>query len=42
MLAVALLIEFDSYWPVSLLLMLYAILAWFALRTLPAKQEVTE
>ncbi|HGF0771208.1 TPA: MFS transporter [Kluyvera georgiana] len=36
MLAVALLMAFDSSWPVSLLLMAYALLAWIALRSLPS------
>jgi hypothetical protein len=37
MLAVALLIEFDAYWPVSLLLMGYALVAWIALWSLPSQ-----
>jgi Major Facilitator Superfamily. len=41
MLAVALLIEFDASWPVSLLLMGYAGLAWIALRTLPSQEPET-
>ena len=36
MLAVALLMAVDSSWPVSLLLMAYALLAWIALRSLPS------
>ncbi|WP_053516394.1 MFS transporter [Pluralibacter gergoviae] len=36
MLAVALLMEFDAAWPVSLLLVGYALLAWAALRSLPS------
>ena len=36
MLAVALLMYFDASWPVSLLLMAYALLAWVALRSLPS------
>ncbi|WP_442910521.1 MFS transporter [Kluyvera sp. Awk 3] len=36
MLAVALLMAFDSSWPVSLLLMAYALLAWIALSSLPS------
>ena len=36
MLAVALLMAFDSSCPVSLLLMAYALLAWIALRSLPS------
>jgi len=36
MLAVALLMHFDASWPVSLLLMGYALLAWVALRSLLA------
>ncbi|HDG1701547.1 TPA: MHS family MFS transporter [Kluyvera ascorbata] len=36
MLAVALLMAFDASWPVSLLLMAYALLAWIALRSLPS------
>lgn len=36
MLAVALLMHFDASWPVSLLLMAYALLAWIALRSLPS------
>ena len=35
MLAVALLMAFDASWPVSLLLIAYALLAWIALRSLP-------
>lgn len=44
MLAVALLMHFDASWPVSLLLMGYALLAWIALRSLPSanKNEVTK
>ncbi len=44
MLAVALLMHFDASWPVSLLLMAYALLAWIALRSLPSanKNEVTK
>ncbi|WP_421355465.1 MFS transporter [Pseudocitrobacter faecalis] len=38
MLAVALLIEFDAAWPVSLLLIVYALLAWIALRSLPSQE----
>lgn len=38
MLAVALLIEFDAFWPVSLLLMGYALLAWIALWSLPSQE----
>ncbi|EOT8834708.1 MFS transporter [Escherichia fergusonii] len=38
MLAVALLIEFDSAWPVSLLLIAYALLAWIALLSLPSQE----
>lgn len=38
MLAVALLIEFDSAWPVSLLLIVYALLAWIALLSLPSQE----
>lgn len=37
MLAVALLIEFDTFWPVSLLLMVYALLGWIALWSLPSQ-----
>lgn len=36
MLAVALLMAFDASWPVSLLLIGYALLAWIALRSLPS------
>lgn len=39
MLAVALLIEFDAAWPVSILLVVYALLAWVALRSLPSQFE---
>ncbi|WGL58010.1 MFS transporter [Kluyvera intermedia] len=39
MLAVALLMAFDASWPVSLLLMAYALLAWIALRSLPSTQS---
>ncbi|WNT34750.1 MULTISPECIES: MFS transporter [Enterobacter] len=39
MLAVALLIEFDAAWPVSILLVVYALLAWVALRSLPSQHE---
>jgi MFS family permease len=39
MLAVALLMEFDAPWPVSLLLVVYALLAWIALRSLPSQKE---
>lgn len=42
MLAVALLIHFDASWPVSLLLMGYALLAWIALRSLPATTKNNE
>jgi MFS family permease len=44
MLAVALLMHFDASWPVSLLLMAYALLAWIALRSLPStnNNEVTK
>ena len=38
MLAVALLIEIDSAWPVSLLLIVYALLAWIALLSLPSQE----
>ena len=38
MLAVALLIEFDAAWPVSLLLIAYALLAWIALWSLPSQE----
>lgn len=38
MLAVALLIEFDAAWPVSLLLIAYALLAWIALLSLPPQE----
>lgn len=38
MLAVALLIEFDAAWPVSLLLIVYALLAWIALWSLPSQE----
>lgn len=38
MLAVALLIEFDSAWPVSLLLIVNALLAWIALLSLPSQE----
>ncbi len=44
MLAVALLMHFDASWPISLLLMAYALLAWIALRSLPStnNNEVTK
>ncbi len=42
MLAVALLMLFDASWPVSLLLMGYALLAWIALRSLPATTKNNE
>ncbi|MNL76308.1 shikimate transporter [compost metagenome] len=43
MLAVALLMEFNASWPVSVLLMVYALLAWIALRSLPNnKKEAQE
>ncbi|WP_338533842.1 MFS transporter [Leclercia adecarboxylata] len=42
MLAVALLMHFDASWPVSLLLMAYALLAWIALRSLPATTKNNE
>lgn len=44
MLAVALLMHFDASWPISLLLVAYALLAWIALRSLPSanKNEVTK
>ncbi|CAM6731551.1 Na+/melibiose symporter or related transporter [Leclercia adecarboxylata] len=42
MLAVALLMHFDASWPVSLLLMGYALLAWIALRSLPATTKNNE
>ncbi len=42
MLAVALLMHFDASWPVSLLLMAYALLAWFALRSLPSTNKNNE
>lgn len=44
MLAVALLMHFDAAWPISLLLMAYALLAWIALRSLPStnNNEVTK
>ncbi|WP_285129354.1 MFS transporter [Leclercia adecarboxylata] len=42
MLAVALLMHFDASWPVSLLLMAYALLAWFALRSLPSTHKNNE
>lgn len=41
MLAVALLMEFNASWPVSLLLVAYALLAWVALRSLPSSQQNT-
>ncbi|MCU6676425.1 MFS transporter [Leclercia tamurae] len=41
MLAVALLMHFDASWPVSLLLMAYALLAWIALRSLPSTIKTT-
>lgn len=42
MLAVALLMYFDASWPVSLLLMAYALLAWIALRSLPSTTKNIE
>lgn len=39
MLAVALLMEFDASWPVSLLLVAYALLGWVALRSLPSGRQ---
>jgi len=42
MLAVALLMHFDASWPVSLLLMGYALLAWIALRSLPTTTKNNE
>lgn len=42
MLAVALLMHFDASWPVSLLLMGYALLAWIALRSLPSPPKNNE
>ncbi len=42
MLAVALLMHFDASWPVSLLLMGYALLAWIALRSLPSPHKNNE
>ena len=42
MLAVALLMHFDASWPVSLLLMGYALLAGIALRSLPATTKNNE
>lgn len=42
MLAVALLMHFDASWPVSLLLMAYALLAWIALRSLPPTNKNNE
>jgi len=42
MLAVAMLMHFDASWPVSLLLMGYALLAWIALRSLPATTKNNE
>jgi len=42
MLAVALLMHFDASWPVSLLLMAYALLAWIALRSLPSTNKNNE
>lgn len=42
MLAVALLMHFDASWPVSLLLMGYTLLAWIALRSLPATTKNNE
>lgn len=44
MLAVALLMHFDASWPISLLLMAYALLAWIALRSLSStnNNEVTK
>ena len=42
MLAVALLMYFDASWPVSLLLMAYALLAWIALRSLPSTTKNNE
>lgn len=42
MLAVALLMHFDASWPVSLLLMAYALLAWIALRSLPSSHKNNE
>ncbi|MEJ5071067.1 MFS transporter [Enterobacter ludwigii] len=41
MLAVALLMEFNASWPVSLLLVAYALLAWVALRSLPSGRQNT-
>jgi MFS family permease len=41
MLAVALLMEFNASWPVSLLLVAYALLAWVALRSLPSGLQNT-
>lgn len=42
MLAVAMLMYFDASWPVSLLLMAYALLAWIALRSLPSDNNKNE
>ncbi|MNB75860.1 Proline/betaine transporter [compost metagenome] len=42
MLAVAMLMYFDASWPVSLLLMGYALLAWIALRSLPSDKNKNE
>lgn len=42
MLAVAMLMYFDASWPVSLLLMGYALLAWIALRSLPSDKKNNE
>lgn len=42
MLAVALLMHFDASWPISLLLMAYALLAWIALRSLPSSHKNNE
>lgn len=42
MLAVALLMHFDASWPVSLLLIAYALLAWIALRSLPSTNKNNE
>jgi len=42
MLAVALLMHFDASWPVSLLLMAYALLAWIALLSLPSTNKNNE
>lgn len=42
MLAVAMLMYFDASWPVSLMLMVYALLAWIALRSLPSDNNKNE